>query len=324
MSTVTPISGVDSASGNTSAVNAAAAASLGKSSFASIFSENGADAVPTNLEQIFEKASKETGVSEKLLKAIAYHESRYQTDVVSSAGAAGVMQLMPSTAKSMGVTDVFDPEQNIMGGAKLIAKNLADNDGNLPLALAAYGAGQGNVDKYGGIPPFEETQNYVRDIMSVMGNSSPYADGETGPDLSGIPVTYKAGSALANQTISSNTGFGSALSAYESGSVLVGDTGSTAADASQLTSSELAALLTSGLGTSGSGNIAGILAYLMAQQLSSSQHAGTAADNSDGQLTLNVDADTLSNLVEIMKLQVMTQADGTAGDMDFSDNDGLI
>ena len=84
----------------------------------------------------------------------------------------GVMQLMPATAHDMGVSNPFDPEQNIMGGAKLLGRLFEKYDGDLKLTLAAYGAGSGSVAKYGGVPPFEETQNFVRDIMAAVGDIS--------------------------------------------------------------------------------------------------------------------------------------------------------
>lgn len=140
-----------------------------KNSFASVFQN--ANQSPSNLDAIFAKASKVHNVPEDLLKAIGYHESRYQPEVVSSAGAMGVMQLMPATAKTMGVSNPFDAEQNIMGGAKLLGQLIEKYDGDLKLTLASYGAGSGAVAKYNGVPPYAETQNFVKDIMSALGRS---------------------------------------------------------------------------------------------------------------------------------------------------------
>jgi soluble lytic murein transglycosylase-like protein len=127
---------------------------------------------PSDLESIFKKASDTYGVSEDLLKAVAKAESNFNTNSTSSAGAMGVMQLMPSTAAQLGVTDAYDAEQNIMGGAKLLSQLLNKYDGDTSLALAAYNAGSGNVDKYGGIPPFTETQNYVSKILGYLNDGN--------------------------------------------------------------------------------------------------------------------------------------------------------
>lgn len=120
------------------------------------------------LDSIFQKAADTYQVPVNLLKAIGKAESGFDANAVSKCGAQGIMQLMPSTAASLGVTNSFDPEQNIMGGAKYISQLLNQYNGNVSYALAAYNAGSGNVAKYGGIPPFEETQNYVVKVTGYM------------------------------------------------------------------------------------------------------------------------------------------------------------
>ncbi len=125
-----------------------------------------------SLDGIFSRAADEYGVPVNLLKAVAKAESGFQADAVSSCGAEGIMQLMPSTAASLGVGDPFDPEQNIMGGAKYLGGLLSSYGGDEKLALAAYNAGSGAVKKYGGVPPFAETQNYVKRVLSYAGDGS--------------------------------------------------------------------------------------------------------------------------------------------------------
>lgn len=118
-----------------------------------------------SLDDIFNEASSKYHVPVRLLKAVAKAESGFQADAVSCCGAQGIMQLMPSTAASLGVQNSFDPEQNIMGGAKYISQLLSSFDGNAKLAVAAYNAGSGSVKKYGGVPPYAETQNYVKKVL---------------------------------------------------------------------------------------------------------------------------------------------------------------
>lgn len=124
--------------------------------------------VTTNLDSIFKEAANKYGVSERLLKAIAYTESGFQENATSSSGAMGIMQLMPSTASAYGVSDPYDAYQNIMGGAAVLKDLLNMFQGNQSLAIAGYNAGCGNVKKYGGVPPFTETQNYVAKVTSLM------------------------------------------------------------------------------------------------------------------------------------------------------------
>jgi soluble lytic murein transglycosylase-like protein len=130
------------------------------------------------------------GVDPLLVKAVIKQESggrQYKSNgqvLTSSAGAIGIMQLMPGTAKGLGVNP-YDVAQNIDGGVKLLAQNIKAF-GSIPLALAAYNAGGGAVKKYGGIPPYAETQNYVKSIMSIYkgGNVSLSADPNAGSSSS--------------------------------------------------------------------------------------------------------------------------------------------
>lgn len=123
----------------------------------------------TTKAQILNKVSeisRKYGVDEKLVNALIKQESGFNVNAKSKVGAQGLMQLMPATAKSMGVTDPMNPEQNIEGGVKYLRSMLDKYNGNIILALAAYNAGPGAVDKYTGVPPYKETQNYVRNILA--------------------------------------------------------------------------------------------------------------------------------------------------------------
>ncbi|WP_248580339.1 transglycosylase SLT domain-containing protein [Nocardioides sp. InS609-2] len=115
----------------------------------------------------FNTAGRTYGVNPMLLSAVARQESGFDAKAVSGAGAQGIMQLMPGTAKGLGVTDPFNPTQAIDGAARLL-KDLMTRFGSTELGLAAYNAGPGAVLKYNGIPPYAETQNYVRSIMTTL------------------------------------------------------------------------------------------------------------------------------------------------------------
>jgi murein DD-endopeptidase MepM/ murein hydrolase activator NlpD len=128
--------------------------------------------VPAEYVEYFEEAAKETGLDVSLLEAVAAVESEFNPNAVSPAGALGIMQLMPYTVKELGISDPFDPRENILGGAKYL-KTLVDRFGKTDIALAAYNAGAGNVEKYGGIPPFEETQEYVSKVMNLWKTGIP-------------------------------------------------------------------------------------------------------------------------------------------------------
>ncbi|MEA3366091.1 MAG: lytic transglycosylase domain-containing protein [Candidatus Hydrogenedentes bacterium] len=117
------------------------------------------------IESLVAEYAKQYSLQENLVYAVIRVESNGDPNAVSHAGARGLMQLMPGTAKEMGVTNIIDPAQNIAGGAQYLSKLVTFFEGDVRLALAGYNAGPENVRKYGGIPPFRETQNYVRDVL---------------------------------------------------------------------------------------------------------------------------------------------------------------
>lgn len=124
---------------------------------------------PANKSQILNivsQVSKKHGVDEKLVQALIKQESGFNPKAKSKSGAMGLMQLMPFTAKNLGVKDPYNPVQNVEGGVKYLKSMLNKYNGNVILALAAYNAGPGAVDKYSGVPPYQETQKYVRNILA--------------------------------------------------------------------------------------------------------------------------------------------------------------
>lgn len=243
------------------------------------------------MEQIFQKAAAKYGVSSNLLKAVAKVESGYQPGVVSSAGAIGVMQLMPGTASSLGVTNAYDAEQNIMGGAKLLSQLLARYNNNLDLALAAYNAGPGNVAKYGGAPPY--TQKYISMIKSIMNN---------GEQTINVPVTISSTSTSASDL----TVAASAASAEN----LTGQS-STEASLSSLLSNSSA--LTALLGNSSTSSLASLLG--------SNSSSLSSLLNSPGS---SGDGNTLGNLAKLAELQTLNSAASTFSSFGSDDDDSSL
>lgn len=131
--------------------------------------------IPTSgdqkLDRIIFEAGEHQGVDPRFIHAVIWQESKYDPHAKSHAGAQGLMQLMPATAKRFGCDHPDDPEENIAAGTKYLSWLLKRFSGNVELALAGYNAGEGSVDKYDGIPPYSETQNYVKIITERYGKT---------------------------------------------------------------------------------------------------------------------------------------------------------
>lgn len=131
--------------------------------------------IPTSgdkeLDWIIFNAGEQEGVDPRFIHAVIWQESRYDGDARSHAGAQGLMQLMPATAKRFGCSDPDNPVENVEAGTKYLSWLLKRFDGNVILALAGYNAGEGAVEKFNGVPPYSETQNYVRDIAARYGKT---------------------------------------------------------------------------------------------------------------------------------------------------------
>jgi soluble lytic murein transglycosylase-like protein len=124
---------------------------------------------PEKIREIVDEGAKQSGLDADLVRAVVRRESAYNPWATSNKGAQGLMQLMPSVQAQFGVTDPYDPKQNVGAGTRLLKQLLEQFDGDLPRALGAYNAGPTRVEEWGGVPPFPETMHYVTGILGELG-----------------------------------------------------------------------------------------------------------------------------------------------------------
>jgi hypothetical protein len=139
----------------------------------------GPEGATRSIDQMVADAARKYALPRSLVRAVARAESAFNPAAVSPKGAQGVMQLMPGTARELGVRNAFDPAENIDAGAKLLRQLLEKYEGRVAEALAAYNAGQGAVQRHGGVPPYRETRGYIRKIVKDYEKAERLAEGET-------------------------------------------------------------------------------------------------------------------------------------------------
>ena len=127
----------------------------------------GSSGSPSDFDELIQSAAEKNNLDPELIKAVVRTESNFNPNAISGAGAKGLMQIMDFNSRAMGVTNPFDPAQNIEAGARILSGHI-NRYGDLPKALAAYNAGGPTVDRYGGIPPFRETQTYVSRVLDAL------------------------------------------------------------------------------------------------------------------------------------------------------------
>lgn len=249
-----------------------------------------------SMDAIFDEAAAKYNISVDLVKAVAKAESGFNPNAVSKAGAIGVMQLMPATARSLGVSNPYDARQNIMGGAKYLKENLDRFNGNVSLALAAYNAGPNSVQKYGGIPPYKETQNYVKTVTSYMNGAPLYSGKMVNTDSSYGQSSYSqlAGLYGASNQIGSLLG----TSSNQSDSLL-------GASSSQYGYNPLGLYGLSAYGQTGYGGTDAVGMLL-----------SSAAMDGDGE-TVTMSKESYASLIQMLRLQMMMNASREVGSINI-------